>query len=98
MPKEKKAERPRARPSEVRGAILPIQCAGEECDAQSILAYPGEPPYSAGVFIQKGWLAMSTPQDEDVVYLCPKCSRELIIEAESELGIPPQPKRAKVSG
>lgn len=82
----------------MRGAIVPIQCAEETCHAQSILAYPGQPPYAAAAFVQKGWLAMSTPLDDEVVYLCPSCAKELISGAEKELGIPIVGGRRKVSG
>jgi hypothetical protein len=82
----------------MRGAIVPIQCAEETCEAQSILAYPGKPPYAAAAFVQKGWLAMSTPLDDEVVYLCPACAKDLISDAEKELGMPLLGARGKVSG
>lgn len=82
----------------LRGAVVPIQCAEEDCDAQSLLALPGPPPYAAGGFVQKGWLAMSTPLDDEVMFLCPSCAKELITGAEKELGIPIVGGRRKVSG
>lgn len=78
--------------------MVPIHCAEEECEAQSLLALPGPPPYAAGGFVQKGWLAMSTPMDEEVVFLCPSRAKELITGAEKELGVPIVGGGRKVSG
>ncbi len=78
--------------------MVPIQCAEEKCDATSVLALLGPPPYAIGGFVQKGWLAMSTPMDDEVVFLCPDCAQELIKGAEKELGIPMVGGRRKVSG
>lgn len=89
---------PRKTGAPLRGAVVPIQCSEEDCGAQSLPALPGPPPYAAGGFVQKGWLAMSTPLDEEVMFLCPNCAKELISGAEKELGMPIVGGSRKVSG
>jgi hypothetical protein len=86
------------RESAPRGAIIPIRCAEEGCGNESILGLPGSPPYDMAGFVEKGWLAMSTPMDDEVVFLCPKCAKGLIREAEKDLGVKLSPQAKKVSG
>jgi hypothetical protein len=86
------------RESAPRGAIVPIRCAEEGCENESILALPGAPPYEMGGFVEKGWLAMSTPLDDEVVFLCPKCAKGLIRDAEKDLGVKLSPRAKRVSG
>jgi cell wall assembly regulator SMI1 len=49
-------------------------------------------------FVEKGWLAMSTPLDDEVVFLCPKCAKGQIREAEKDLGIQLSPQSKRVFG
>ena len=53
--------------------MFPVHCAGENCEEYTIIGMPGEPPYRAGLVADKGWRSLNDPEDQAIVFVCPKC-------------------------
>ena len=61
----KERERDDSEPSEelleeMLGTMIPIACAGDQCEKRAHVMLPGESPYEAGFFMGKGWTAVVT--------------------------------------
>jgi hypothetical protein len=67
---------------DIPAVVLPVACGGENCRARTRYIFPGEGPYTVGMFENPEWVVLAGPELAGTLFVCPNCIDQFLKEDE----------------